>query len=97
MHEPWQSALRLQLTPGLGLRRARALVQHLGGCAPALQAPDRVLRDALGLRLWTALRALGPGGTRGSRRTVGSIRSSCTRGASSTISSITSSCTCSTC
>ena len=54
MHEPWQSALRLQLTPGLGLRRARALVQHLGGCEPALDAPDALLRDALGTGLWSS-------------------------------------------
>jgi DNA processing protein len=57
MHEPWQSALRLQLTPGLGLRRARALVQHLGGCEPALDAPDALLRDALGTGLWSSLRS----------------------------------------
>ena len=56
MHEPWQSALRLQLTPGLGLRRARTLVQHLGGCDPALEAPDALLRDALGTDLWSSLR-----------------------------------------
>lgn len=60
MHEPWLDALRLQLTPGLGLRRARALVHHLGGCTQALQAADEVLHDALGTRLWSALRATPP-------------------------------------
>ncbi|MEY2622209.1 MAG: DNA-protecting protein DprA [Pseudomonadota bacterium] len=58
MTEEWQAALRLQLTPGLGLRRAKALVQHLGGCQQALHAGDGILRDALGPRLWSALRAL---------------------------------------
>lgn len=57
MTQDWQAALRVQLTPGLGLRRAAALVQHFGGCQQVLQAPDGVLRDALGTRLWSALRA----------------------------------------
>ncbi|MDI9332696.1 MAG: DNA-processing protein DprA [Alphaproteobacteria bacterium] len=57
MSESWLDALRLHLTPGLGLRRSRALLQHFPGCDQVLQAPDGLLRDALGLRLWSALRA----------------------------------------
>ena len=56
-HEPWQAALRLHLTPGLGLRRSQALFQVFGTCQQILDAPDALLRDALGTRLWSALRA----------------------------------------
>ena len=56
-HEPWQAALRLHLTPGLGLRRCQALFQAFGSCQHILEAPDALLRDALGTRLWSALRA----------------------------------------
>ncbi len=52
----WQAALRLHLTPGLGLRRAQALLQVLGGVQQVLDAPDGLLRDALGVRLWATLR-----------------------------------------
>ncbi len=56
----WHAALRLQLTPGLGLRRNKLLIQALGGCAQALDAPDPWLRDALGERVWAALRTESP-------------------------------------
>ena len=62
MDEPWFDALRLHLTPGLGQRRCKTL-RHGLGCAddePLTQLPDSVLRDALGLRLWTALRTTPP-------------------------------------
>jgi DNA processing protein len=48
--------LRLHLTPGLGLRRSQALLQVLGDPQQVLDAPDGLLRDALGLRLWSTLR-----------------------------------------
>jgi DNA processing protein len=56
----WRSALRLHLTPGLGLRRNKLLVQALGGCPEVLDAPDLGLRDLLGERLWMALRSEPP-------------------------------------
>ena len=52
----WASALRLKLTPGLGLRRSRLLLDALGGCEQVLQAPDDLLRAVLGVPLWSALR-----------------------------------------
>jgi DNA processing protein len=55
---PWQAALRLRLTPGLGLRRCQALLQVLGDPQQVLDAPDGLLRDALGVRLWSALREI---------------------------------------
>lgn len=60
MSDTWMSALRLTLTPGLGLRRSRLLLDALGGCDQVLQAPDGVLREVLGARLWTALRQTPP-------------------------------------
>ncbi len=56
----WKAALRLQLTPGLGLRRNKLLVEAWGGCAQVLDAPDPALRDILGERVWAALRAEPP-------------------------------------
>jgi DNA processing protein len=53
----WQAALRLHLTPGLGLRRSQALLRILGGPEQVLDAPDGLLREALGVRLWSTLRA----------------------------------------
>ena len=50
--EPWLAALRLDATPGLGLRRCQVLTQAMGGCEEVLDAPDGLLRDVLGVRLW---------------------------------------------
>ncbi len=60
MTPTWASALRLKLTPGLGLRRCRVLLDALGGCAQVLDTPDGVLREALGAALWRALRQTPP-------------------------------------
>jgi len=57
---PWQAALRRQLTPGLGLRRNKLLVQALGGCTQVLQAPAPWLREVLGERTCAALQAVPP-------------------------------------
>ena len=56
----WHAALRLQLTPGLGLRRCKLLVQALGSCQAVLEAPDDLLREVLDQRTWAALRAQPP-------------------------------------
>ena len=56
MTPPWASALRLKLTPGLGLRRCRLLLDALGGCEQVLHASDDLLRGVLGVKLWAALR-----------------------------------------
>ena len=56
----WLSALRLTLTPGLGLRRSRLLLEAFGGCEQILDSPDGVLRDVLGTTLWSALRQIPP-------------------------------------
>ena len=58
--EPWLAALRLDATPGLGLRRCQVLTQALGGCQEVLDAPDGLLRDVLGVRLWSLLRTAPP-------------------------------------
>jgi DNA processing protein len=58
--EPWLAALRLDATPGLGLRRCQVLTQALGGCEEVLDAPDGLLRDVLGVRLWSLLRTAPP-------------------------------------
>ena len=55
MQDPWQFALRLHLTHGLGLRQARLLVKRVGGLAQVWQTPNADLRDMLGLRLGSAL------------------------------------------
>jgi DNA processing protein len=52
----WAGALRLKLTPGLGLRRCRLLLDAMGGCEQVLQAPDDLLRGVLGVSLWESLR-----------------------------------------
>jgi DNA processing protein len=58
--ERWVDALRLQETPGLGLRRCRALLDVWGDCEAVLQAPDADLRDALSVRQFAALRQAPP-------------------------------------
>lgn len=61
MSPHWLSALRLTLTPGLGLRRSRLLLDAMGGCDQILDTPDALLREVLGPVLGSALRQTPPG------------------------------------